>query len=349
MNAKLDNEAHEYPVHSWELTRGVTLGHVQGHAQSPIQTTTLREYDGSSGQRPFPFFDLPQEIRDLIYSHLVVYTSSDFEAAIVATKILKTRQKQITAKASRERLNRQRSASGARPIRCRPKINEPSLHLNLLRTSRRMYAEASDYLYSKNCFHISLNKLPSTMFEAPYGWDFSRIKKLQLDLQLKDAIRMDRYVDWRSFLSYFPSLQYLRIEPTFHPRYYEWAYPELSDWNTTHYVHKAFFRELLTAIPYHIILKIGAPPNLPQDKASSVIQRVDSWVLLNMYTELGFRVDRAGRRLPATCVVDYDQERKSAPQHLRPITMALGPYCLQTNNEPSLNALLLQVAGGTKR
>ncbi|KAH9877331.1 hypothetical protein IAQ61_002696 [Plenodomus lingam] len=322
MKAKLDSKPYDYTTIGSSVQ---TPGFILDHAQNPSKTRTLREYCGVPGPRPFPFFDLPQEIRDLVYSHLVVYSKS--EAVIRATMILKNQQKRITAKATRERLNRQRSASGARLARCRPKVNELSLYLNLLLASRRMYAEASDYFYSKNCFHISLNKLPSTAFDAPYGWDLTRIKKLQVDLQVKDAIRMDRYVDWRAFLSPFSSLQHLRIEPTFHPRYYEWAYPELSNWSTTHYVHKAFFRELLAAIPYHVSLKVGAPPDLTREKEEKDLittRRIDNRLLYDMYTEFEYRANHG----PASSVVDSGRgTMRTTRPHLRPTAMGLGPYC----------------------
>ncbi|KAF2852146.1 hypothetical protein T440DRAFT_420855 [Plenodomus tracheiphilus IPT5] len=287
ITATLDQRPHEYPIGPCARTTRIMLD----HCPSPIQTTSFRGDHRIAGVTPFPLFDLPQEIRDLIYYHLVVDRTSESEPVIKATRILKAQQKRIAAKASRERLNRQRSERGGRLVRRRSRVAEPSLHLNLLLASRRLYAEASDCLYGRNWFQITLNKLPATAFDAPRGWDFSRVKKLEVELQVKDAIRMNRYVDWRTFLSAFPSLQSLRIVPVFHPRYYEWAYPELRDWDTAHYVHKAFFRELLTAIPHHISLKIGARPIDMLNEESTTTRRINNGLLYDMYAELGSRTD----------------------------------------------------------
>ncbi|KAF1947704.1 hypothetical protein EJ02DRAFT_332870 [Clathrospora elynae] len=209
--------------------------------------------------RPFPFFELPREVRDQVYSNLVVRRDSRHRPVIEATAILKNRKKRVAAQIIRDRLNRQRISSGKRPICNRSTSPDPLLHLDVLRASRRVYCEASDSLYSTNWFAISLSKLPSTVFETPYGWNLSRVKKLQLELQIKDAVRMNSYIDWAPLFASFSSLRVLRIVLTFHPRYYEWAHTELCDWQTTPYVHKAFFRELLAAIPGHVDLKIGSP------------------------------------------------------------------------------------------
>jgi hypothetical protein len=159
-------------------------------------------------------------------------------------------------------------------------------------------------MYTNNWFAISLNKLPVPTYDVPQGWDLSRVKRLQVELQLKDAIRMNRYVDWASFFSAFPSLQFLRIIPTLHPRYYEWSHPEFYDWCTTSFVHKAFFRELLTAVPSYVDLKIG----LPMDDAADDVQlqgevTVHPKYLWDMYLELGNRTDGAGRPLEVGRIV----------------------------------------------
>jgi hypothetical protein len=252
---------------------------------------------------PFPFFELPLEIRDQVYSSLVVRQGPGRLPVLDATALLKDRKKRLTAAKARNRLNQQRLSSGRRPTCARTTIPEPILHLDLLRVSGRLYQEATDCMYTNNWFAVSLAKLPSTAFDMPDGWNLSRVKRLQIEVQVKDAIRMNRYIDWASFFSTFPSLRFVRIIPTFHSRYYEWAYPELGDWRSTHYVHKAFFRELLATVPGHIDLKIGLPSNVQGGMEPQGNAVIDTRLLWDMYTELGRRVDSVGKLLAVNHVV----------------------------------------------
>jgi hypothetical protein len=313
-----------YTIKSWDSsavpgreTANIGLADVVGHGQrtkaSPRKRPrlTMNTAPGdlqTTTSTPFRFFELPQEIRDQVFSSLVVRQHPHLPSVLDAAVISKNRKKRQAALKARHRLNQQRLSAGLRPT-CARTIPEPLLHLDLLRTSKRMYEEATDCLYTNNWFAISLAKLPCTVFEIPDGWNLSRVKRLQLDVQLKDAIRMDRHIDWTSFFSAFPSVRFLRIIPTLHSRYYEWAHSELCDWQTTHYVHKAFFRELLGAIPDHIEVKIGA---LTHSVGAMELQgklTVGTGLLWDMYTELGRRTDSTGRLLAVNHVVDCGQAR----------------------------------------
>ena len=271
--------------------------------QQPLSTTHHVGHRRSTST-PFQFFELPQEIRDEVYSYLVVHQNNAHSLPILdATAILKNRKKRLAARKTRERLNQQRLSDGKRPTCSRTTHTDPILHVDLLRTSQRLADEAADCMYSKNWFAISLDKLPLPTFEVPQGWDLSRVKRLQVEVQLKDAIRMNRYVDWASFFSSFSSLQFLRIIPTLHQRYYEWANPEVCDWSSTPFVHKAFFRELLAAIPGYVDLKIGFPISSAEDTQMQGKPGISSKFMWDMYMELGNRVDGAGKPLAVKRVV----------------------------------------------
>ncbi|EOA82562.1 uncharacterized protein SETTUDRAFT_140751 [Exserohilum turcica Et28A] len=274
-----------------------TTSHRQLHASKTHGSPSIN-HNG-----PFRFLELPQEIRDEVYSYLVVRQTPHSPPILDATTILRNRKKRLAARKTRERLNQQRLSDGKRPTCPQATHPDPILHVDLLRTSQRLADEATDCMYSKNWFAISLDKLPAPTFEIPPGWDLSRIKRLQVEVQLKDAIRMNRYVDWASFFSAFSSLQFLRIVPTLHTRYYEWAYPELMDWTTTPFVHKAFFRELLAAIPPYIDLKIGFPMDSAGDMQMQGKTAMSTKFLWDMYMELGNRVDSAGKPLAINRVV----------------------------------------------
>lgn len=152
-----------------------------------------------------------------------------------------------------------------------------------------MHFEASNCLYANNWFRITLDKLPSIAFEIPYGWDIARIKKLHVELPIKDSLRMNRHIDWASLFAAFPSLRTLRIQPTFHKRYYEWAVEELHEWRSTHYVHKAFFRELMFAVPVWVDIRIGFLQAVNAGLTASGNIPIDASVLRDMYLELGRR------------------------------------------------------------
>ncbi|KNG49467.1 hypothetical protein DDE82_004943 [Stemphylium lycopersici] len=269
----------------------------------PQPTSTVQACPRISHSGPFRFLELPQEIRDEVYSYLVVRQTLHSPPILDATAILKNRKKRLAARKTRDRLNQQRLSDGKRPTCPRTTHTDPILHVHLLLTSQRLAGEAADCMYSKNWFAISLDKLPLPTFEVPPGWNLSRIKRLQVEVQLKDAIRMNRYVDWASFFSSFSSLQFLRIIPTLHQRYYEWANPEFCDWSTTPFVHKAFFRELLAAIPSYVDLKIGFPTSSAEDTQIQVKSGISSKFLWDMYMELGSRVDGTGKPLAVNRVV----------------------------------------------
>jgi hypothetical protein len=236
---------------------------------------------------PFPFFNFPREIRDQVYSYLVVQPSGS-RPIIAAGPLLRDRKRRVAAQAKRERLNRKRLLTGRPLSRIRQPDPEPLLHLQLLQVSQRLCNEARDCLYSSNWFAITLDKLPMTTFEAPFGWNLSRITRLQIEVQLKDAAHMNSYVDWMALLSAFSSLRFLHIAPTFHPRYYDWAFSELSDWTAVHFVHKAFFRELLAAIPSHVDVKFGTSAQARDDMQLQGTPLSET-VVQEMYAELGFR------------------------------------------------------------
>jgi hypothetical protein len=304
-----------YTIKSWnsnapaEGTQNVQRVKASPRKSPKLITNTTAGCLRTASSTPFRFLELPQEIRDQVYSSLVVQQDPHRSPVLDATVVLKDRKKRQAALKARHRLNQQRLSSGLRPICARTTISDPILHLDLLRTSKRMYEEATDCLYSNNWFAISLAKLPSTAFDTLDGWDLSRVKRLQLEVQLKDAIRMDRHIDWTSFFSAFPSVRFLRIIFTLHPRYFEWAHPELCDWRSIHYVHKAFFRELLAAIPAHVDLKIGSPMGLTGEMVVQGKATVCNGLLWDMYTDLGRRTDGTGRLLSVNRVIECGQAR----------------------------------------
>ncbi|EAT84276.1 hypothetical protein HBH56_042110 [Parastagonospora nodorum] len=256
-------------------------------AQRHKRRTSLAQLPRPTNDKPFPFFKLPRELRDQVYASLVTRTDCR-RSVISAVSLLSDKKAKRAAQAKRERLNRRRILDGKSPARTRDSESEPIVYLKLLQSSRRLYDEAQDYLYSNNWFALTLDKLPSTTFETPYGWNLSSITRLQIEIQLKDAAHMNSYVDWTAFFSSFTSLRFLHVAPTFHPRYYDWAYPELSNWTAAHYVHRAFFRELLAAIPSHVNINFGDITDGNTDLQLQG-QAICQTVVASMYAELGRR------------------------------------------------------------
>jgi hypothetical protein len=96
---------------------------------------------------------------------------------------------------------------------------------------------------------------------------------------------MNSYVDWSALFTPFTSLRFLHVVFTFHPRYYDWAYSELCDWTTTGYVHKAFFRDLLAAIPKHVDVKFGTTNSSVDLQPQGKI--IDEVLVRDMHFQLG--------------------------------------------------------------
>lgn len=262
-----------------------------------------------NAMEPFRFFDLPREVRDHVYSYLVVRRGRKVPI-IEAKAILRGQKKRANAQRTRERLNQKRAQSGRRPITPREPPVEPIVHLNILQASALLRYEANDYMYQNNWFALSLDNFPITLIDTPSGWSFDRIARMQLELQLKDAQRMNSYVDWGTFFASFPALRFLRIIPTFHPRYYDWAQAELTTWAEAHFIFRAFFRELLVAIPEAIHLKLGPSLDTEENMLLEGRDHVSRLTLQEMYTELGARRGADGRYLAVNRVVECSMSEK---------------------------------------
>lgn len=230
-----------------------------------------------------------------------------------AKVILQDQKKRITVSRNREKQNIRRAQTGRLPIAHRNSPTEPIVCLDAMRASRTLYHEAKDCFYRSNHFAISLDSLPATTMKIPAGWDCSRIKRLQLEIQLKDSPRMNSYIDWTSFFAKFPSLVHLRIIPSFHSRYYEWSRPELEDWSTAHFVFRSFFRELLASIPENIVCKLGQSMDPGSNMQLEGKAPIPSKILWDMYTDLG---PRSGIRRHATHMFDFAQ-----PSHFTGLSM----------------------------
>ncbi|ORX97241.1 hypothetical protein BCR34DRAFT_168536 [Clohesyomyces aquaticus] len=241
---------------------------------------------------PFRFFDLPREIRDHVYSYLVVRRGRKVPI-IEAKSILRAQRKKVTAQRTRERLNQKRIEAGRRPIAPRDQVTEPIIHLNILLACKQLHYEALNFLYENNWFAISLDSYSFTglrsSIDAPLGWQLQSITKLQLELQLKDSQRMNSYIDWTTFFYSFPTLTFLHIIPTFHPRYYDWARVELQSWESAHFVFRAFFRELLASIPDCIHLRLGPLRDPEMDMRLEGRCTVSMRLLRQMYDDLSQR------------------------------------------------------------
>jgi hypothetical protein len=133
--------------------------------------------------KPFPYFELPRELCDHVYSYPTTRHTQPSRSVLDATSILKGWRRRIVKQTKKARLNQRRVLEGKRPVQTRLSASAPPLlHLNVLQTSRQFSREANDILYGYNWFAISLNKLPTTVIETPIGWNLSCITRLQLEL-----------------------------------------------------------------------------------------------------------------------------------------------------------------------
>lgn len=240
----------------------------------------------SDPNEPFAFLDLPREVRDQVYSYLVVRRGKKIPI-IEAKSILRVQKKRATAQRTRERLNQKRVLSGKRPIMPRDQSADPIVHPTVLQTSRQVHYEAKDLLYKTNWFGISLENFDFSTLEVPTGWDLTKINKIQLELQLKDSQRMNSYNDWATFFASFPALRFLRIIPTFHSRYYDWTRTELTTWDTVHFIFRGFFREMVAAVPRHVHLMLGPSLDAREDMRLEGRSHISTRLLQQMYLEYG--------------------------------------------------------------
>ncbi|KAF2176630.1 hypothetical protein K469DRAFT_399487 [Zopfia rhizophila CBS 207.26] len=289
----------EDPVVDVENDSSITVEDINVDPSSTVDTsrkyqrksTKSRQVYANTGQ-PFRFCDLPREIRDHVYSYLVVCRQRK-TSVVEAKAILRSQKKRASAQRTRERLNEKRAQAGRPPISPRGSAADPFIHSNILLTSKQLYHEAGDCMYQNNWFAISLDNFCYTdiksTIDAPLSWDFSKITRMQIELQLKDSQRMNRYINWGSLFSAFSTLRFLRIIPTFHPRYYDWAHSELKTWESTHFVFRAFFRELLASIPGNINLKLGPSPCPEDDMQLEGRCHISTRLLRKMYLEIGKR------------------------------------------------------------
>ncbi|CAI6340040.1 unnamed protein product [Periconia digitata] len=261
---------------------------------------------GDRSTDPFPLLHLPRELRNHVYSYLVVQRGRRIPM-LEAKSILREQKKRNTAQRNRERQNLKRIQSGRRPIVSKETSLAPIIDLNISQASKFLHWESSEYFYQSNWFAISMDNLPLTTIETPSGWDYSRITRLQLELQLKDAQRMNSYTDWASFFAMFPNLRFLRIIPSFHSRYYDWAISELNEWHSAHFIFRAFFSLLLASIPEHLNLKLGFSVNPCEDMHLEGKMAVSKSLLWDMYAELGTRQDSNGQKLFVNQVIDCGQ------------------------------------------
>ncbi|KAF1959503.1 hypothetical protein CC80DRAFT_301432 [Byssothecium circinans] len=283
------------------------------HVPQTTSSDNIDLHSTCNGRRnnPFPLFHLPREIRNHIYSYLVVQRGRR-TPILEAKAIFREHKKRHATQRTRERLNLKRIQTGRRPIVPKDARVEPIVHLNISRVSKALHFEAKEGLYQGNWFAISMDNLPATAIETPSGWDYSRITKMQLELQLKDAQRMNSYIDWAPFFAMFPRLRFLRIIPSFHPRYHAWALSELHDWNGVHYVFRAFFSLLLASVPEQLIFKLGPSLNPRDDMHLEGRAAVSKRLLWDMYSHLGTRSDANGKTLLANQVMDCGETFEGA-------------------------------------
>ncbi|KAF2738126.1 hypothetical protein EJ04DRAFT_70830 [Polyplosphaeria fusca] len=256
--------------------------------KSPLKTwpQATHQHIRSDTSEPFAFLDLPREVRDHVYSYLVVRRGKRVPV-IEGKSILRVQKKRITAQRTRERLNQKRALSGKRPIVPREPPTDPIIHSTVLQASRQVHHEATDLLYKSNWFGISLEMLDFNTLDVPTGWNLKRITKIQVELQLKDSQRMNSFNDWTAFFAFFPALRFLRIIPTFHSRYYDWTRTELGTWDNTHFVFRGFFRELVAAVPLQIHLMLGPSIDSKEDMHLEGRTHVSTRLLQQMYAEFG--------------------------------------------------------------
>ncbi|KAF2743097.1 hypothetical protein M011DRAFT_431746 [Sporormia fimetaria CBS 119925] len=275
------------------------------YSQYPPSRRRATETTNFDSSGPFRFLDLPREVRDQVYSYLLTRPGKKI-SILDSRAILRSQKKRATAARTRDRLNQKRLQNGRRPITPRDSTFAPIIDVNVIQTSRQLHNEATTFLYRHNWFAISLDSFPVLTIDTPTGWKSSLITRLQLELLLKDAQRMSTYVDWATFFASFPELRFLRLIPTYHPRYYDWTHTELGSWASAHYVFRSFFRDLLMQIPEGVILKLG-PSYDPEDNMQlEGKSHVSRRVLMDMHVELGMRGNGYGTLLGVEKVVDRD-------------------------------------------
>ncbi|KAK6529138.1 hypothetical protein TWF694_004351 [Orbilia ellipsospora] len=113
----------------------LNLGH-------PDNQTSLKYLPTSTPSSVFPFLSLPREIRDEIYSYLLIFPSNAISFSVVE------------ALYNENLMHAQRLEwlSAIRPIRDRPRGTD----VTIFRVNKQVHDEASEVFYSKNTFPIEI-------------------------------------------------------------------------------------------------------------------------------------------------------------------------------------------------
>lgn len=264
---------------------------------------------------PFRFLELPQELRDMIYECLLVNIRDKNCLVFNASELMYRKVQRDRANRRRDRLSERRIEAGGRAIRPKPVTAEPLAYTAILCTSKQVHHEAKDVFYKKNAFAVVLedytwgDKFPFSGL-APYGWDFSHITTLRLELCLRYSHSVDNHVNWTHFSKTMVSLKMLQIFVTF-PPHSSGRKNDLLDWRSVAWKYKPFFRDIVSAIPPAINLKWGLTMEQKLRLDFQGYHYVDGKVLRAMYRQ--FQSLR-GRDLegPDVMEVDSDEDTKSA-------------------------------------
>lgn len=203
------------------------MRHAPGGCRLAILTV-----DRKSGIRPFVFLKLPGELRNIVYSYLLLP-----ESRIICFNL---------------------RASGGRGM-------PAGIDLHILNTCQKIQKEASNYLTTKNQIEIYIcrgffhaERHHPTVREHLSGWmlDFQAIRTLRVLLNLKGAMSYsDTRVNW-GVLKHMTGLEELRVTICVRKRRAQSVMSEPTEkkWRNS-WIVNGFVKELVEALPKSVKLE----------------------------------------------------------------------------------------------
>ncbi|KAF2500455.1 hypothetical protein BU16DRAFT_247368 [Lophium mytilinum] len=263
----------------------------------------------------FRFLDLPAELRNSIYELLLV-NQRDSSATFKALRIFLNQEIREYRKMRRDRDSIKRIHMGGKAVIPKAFKIEPLAYVAILATNKQISQEAKHILYSRNTFAITISRRNweqinrPAAFISPFGWDYSLMTSMHLELVLATTADVDMMVHWMALFGEMHSLRHLTISLTRGPNHYE-GDDAMQKWEDVHWIFKAFLRSFVQAIPKNAMVVWSYRD--PEDNRGSLLRgqglrRVKPSVVKAMWAKMK-QLQGVEHDLPEEVIEDTSEDK----------------------------------------